>query len=250
MFVANDPYHGGGHLPDYNVFAPVFADDPSTGTRRMVLIASIQCHHGDTGGAVPGGYNVTANDIWGEGTRWPVIKVIDRGEAPQRRALRAAGEQPHPRLHRRPARADRCRPARRAPPAGDHRPARHHRHRRGRRLHDRLRTRPLPRRGGVVARRRVRGRRLRRPRPDRQPGRAPAREDHRRGRAAHDRLHRQRHASRAAGVVDVREHPRLHRRADRVDDGSRDPEERRLLRIDQPDRAAGLRAEPAGRASQ
>ncbi len=80
VFVANDPYHGGGHLPDYNVFAPVFADDPNTpGTRRMVLIASIQCHHGDTGGGVPGGYNVTANDIWGEGVRWPVLKVIDRG---------------------------------------------------------------------------------------------------------------------------------------------------------------------------
>lgn len=79
VFVANDPYHGGGHLPDYNVFAPVFGDD-AEGTRRMVLIASIQCHHGDTGGAVPGGYNVTANDIWGEGSRWPVLKVVDRGE--------------------------------------------------------------------------------------------------------------------------------------------------------------------------
>jgi len=79
VFVANDPYHGGGHLPDYNVFAPVFADDPATGTRRMVLIASIQCHHGDTGGAVPGGYNVTAADVWGEGVRWPVVKVIDQG---------------------------------------------------------------------------------------------------------------------------------------------------------------------------
>ena len=80
VFVANDPYHGGGHLPDYNVFAPVFADDPNApGTRRMVLIASIQCHHGDTGGGVPGGYNVTANDIWGEGVRWPVLKVVDRG---------------------------------------------------------------------------------------------------------------------------------------------------------------------------
>src|SRR6202171_2943772 len=79
VFAANDPYHGGGHLPDYNVFAPVFGDDPVTGERRMVLIASIQCHHGDTGGNVPGGYNVTANDIWGEGVRWPVVKVIDRG---------------------------------------------------------------------------------------------------------------------------------------------------------------------------
>ncbi|HTL86890.1 MAG TPA: hydantoinase B/oxoprolinase family protein, partial [Acidimicrobiia bacterium] len=73
VFCANDPYHGGGHLPDYNVFAPVFSEG------RMVLIASIQCHHGDTGGGVPGGYNITANDIWGEGVRWPVVKVIDRG---------------------------------------------------------------------------------------------------------------------------------------------------------------------------
>jgi len=80
VFVANDPYHGGGHLPDYNVFAPVFAPDPVSGERRMVLIASIQCHHGDTGGAVPGGYNVTANDVWGEGVRWPVIKVVDAGK--------------------------------------------------------------------------------------------------------------------------------------------------------------------------
>jgi len=80
VFVANDPYHGGGHLPDYNVFAPVFANDPAApGGRRMVLIASIQCHHGDTGGGVPGGYNITATDIWGEGVRWPVVKVLDRG---------------------------------------------------------------------------------------------------------------------------------------------------------------------------
>src|ERR1700686_3568073 len=42
-FVANGPYPGGGHLPDYNVVAPVFADD-GHGSRRMVLIASIQCH--------------------------------------------------------------------------------------------------------------------------------------------------------------------------------------------------------------
>jgi N-methylhydantoinase B len=26
VLVANDPYHGGGHLPDYNVFAPVVVD--------------------------------------------------------------------------------------------------------------------------------------------------------------------------------------------------------------------------------
>ncbi len=73
VFLANDPYSGGGHLPDYNVFAPVFAEG------RRVLMASIQCHHGDTGGSVPGGYNVTVKDVWGEGLRVPVMKVSDRG---------------------------------------------------------------------------------------------------------------------------------------------------------------------------
>jgi N-methylhydantoinase B len=73
VFVANDPYHGGGHLPDYNVFAPVVVDG------ERVLIASIQCHHADTGGGMPGGYNAEAIDIWAEGVRFPAVKVVDRG---------------------------------------------------------------------------------------------------------------------------------------------------------------------------
>ncbi len=73
VFVGNDPYHGGGHLPDYNVFAPVFADG------RLVCIASIQCHHGDTGGSSPGGYNVTATEVWAEGVRWPGVRIVDKG---------------------------------------------------------------------------------------------------------------------------------------------------------------------------
>jgi len=73
VLVANDPYHGGGHLPDYNVFAPVFHEG------ALVLIASIQCHHADTGGGMPGGYNADAPDIWAEGVRLPAVKLIDRG---------------------------------------------------------------------------------------------------------------------------------------------------------------------------
>ncbi|MFQ5665977.1 MAG: hydantoinase B/oxoprolinase family protein [Candidatus Binatia bacterium] len=73
VLVANDPYHGGGHLPDYNIFAPVFYKD------EMVLIASIQCHHADTGGAMPGGYNVDARDIWAEGVRFPAVKIFEKG---------------------------------------------------------------------------------------------------------------------------------------------------------------------------
>ncbi len=73
VLIGNDPYHGGGHLPDYNVFAPVVVDG------RVVLVVSIQCHHADTGGAAPGGYIVDALDIWAEGVRFPAVKVIEGG---------------------------------------------------------------------------------------------------------------------------------------------------------------------------
>ena len=49
MFVANDPYNGGGsHLPDLNVIAPVFHDG-----RIAAFVANI-AHHADVGGMVPG----------------------------------------------------------------------------------------------------------------------------------------------------------------------------------------------------
>lgn len=75
VILANDPYHGGGHLPDFNVFAPVFSD-----AGELLMIASIQCHHGDTGGAVAGGYNTMAKDVYSEGTRYPLLKIIDAGK--------------------------------------------------------------------------------------------------------------------------------------------------------------------------
>jgi N-methylhydantoinase B len=46
---------------------------------KVICIASIQCHHGDTGGSAPGGYNVNATEIWAEGARWPALKVVDQG---------------------------------------------------------------------------------------------------------------------------------------------------------------------------
>ena len=172
VFVANDPYHGGGHLPDYNVFAPVVVDG------HLVLIASIQCHHGDTGGAVPGGYNVTAHDVWGEGVRWPVVKVLDRGverkdvlyalQVNNRlegflgdiRAQIGAAKQA----------ADGLAELVAALRARRHRGLGGPRHR--------LRRRPLLRGGDGLARRCLRGRRLRRPRPARPPRHPPARQDH------------------------------------------------------------------------
>ena len=182
----------------------------------MVLIASIQCHHGDTGGGVPGGYNVTATDIWGEGVRWPVAE----GDRPRRRAARRAATRCRPTTASRATSAT-C--ARRSAPRSSA----------SRRLGE-----IIDRYGADTVEESVdymidyAARRFREEVAAWPDGvyEADAYVDHDPlgnpdihlhvkitvdGDDAHDRLHRLRHAPRAPGVVDVRQHPRLHGRPDR-----------------------------------
>jgi N-methylhydantoinase B len=75
VFVGNDPDYGGGHLPDYNVYAPVFDDNG-----ELILIQALQAHQGDTGGKDPGGFTLEATDIFTEGLAIPCLKLLHRGE--------------------------------------------------------------------------------------------------------------------------------------------------------------------------
>lgn len=75
VFLGNDPDYGGGHLPDYNVYAPVFDDKG-----ELVLIQALQAHQGDTGGKDPGGFTLEATDIFTEGLAIPCVKIVHRGE--------------------------------------------------------------------------------------------------------------------------------------------------------------------------
>jgi N-methylhydantoinase B len=75
VFLGNDPDFGGGHLPDYNVYAPVFDDKG-----ELVLIQALQAHQGDTGGKDPGGFTLEATDIFTEGLAIPYLTLVRRGE--------------------------------------------------------------------------------------------------------------------------------------------------------------------------
>ncbi len=75
VFLGNDPDFGGGHLPDYNVYAPVFDDHG-----ELILIQALQAHQGDTGGKDPGGFTLEATDIFTEGLAIPCLKLLHRGE--------------------------------------------------------------------------------------------------------------------------------------------------------------------------
>jgi N-methylhydantoinase B len=75
MFIANDPYNGGGtHLPDINVIAPVFI-----GKRIAAYVANI-AHHADVGGMVPGSEAAVCQSIYQEGIRIPPVRIMRGGE--------------------------------------------------------------------------------------------------------------------------------------------------------------------------
>ncbi len=75
VFLGNDPDCGGGHLPDYNVYAPVYDD-----AGELIMVQCLQAHQGDTGGKDPGGFTLEATDIFTEGMAFPCLKLVHRGE--------------------------------------------------------------------------------------------------------------------------------------------------------------------------
>ncbi|MBI3937318.1 MAG: hydantoinase B/oxoprolinase family protein [Betaproteobacteria bacterium] len=74
MFMANDPYNGGGtHLPDINLITPVFVDG-----KIVAFVANI-AHHDDVGGMIPGSQAPICTSIFQEGIRIPPVRVVSDG---------------------------------------------------------------------------------------------------------------------------------------------------------------------------
>lgn len=73
VFIINDPYAGGMHLPDIFVFTPIFSHG-----ERIAFAATI-CHHADVGGRVPGSNASDSTEIFQEGVRIPPLKLYDQG---------------------------------------------------------------------------------------------------------------------------------------------------------------------------
>ena len=75
VFILNDPYHGGTHLPDIAFVMPVF--------RAGLPIALTACitHHQDVGGMTPGSVPAAATEIYQEGIRIPPLKLHAGGSA-------------------------------------------------------------------------------------------------------------------------------------------------------------------------
>jgi N-methylhydantoinase B len=65
VFVLNDPYEGGSHLPDIFLVSPLFVG------RTWFGFLGAEAHHVDVGGSVPGSNSASSTEIYEEGLRIP-----------------------------------------------------------------------------------------------------------------------------------------------------------------------------------
>lgn len=74
VYLLNDPYEGGTHLPDIVLLKPVFLRGQLLGFACAIV------HHTDVGGRVAGGNASDSTEIYQEGLRLPPVKLYDRGQ--------------------------------------------------------------------------------------------------------------------------------------------------------------------------
>ncbi len=77
VFLLNDPYEGGTHLPDIYIYKPVFVDS------RLLGFTTSIAHHTDIGGRVAGGNACDSTEIYQEGLRIPPLKLYVAGRPVQ-----------------------------------------------------------------------------------------------------------------------------------------------------------------------
>ncbi|MBA3772215.1 MAG: hydantoinase B/oxoprolinase family protein [Ramlibacter sp.] len=78
VFVLNDPYHGGTHLPDVTVITPVYLGSGGDSGKPIFYVGS-RGHHADIGGTTPGSMPPFSTLIEEEGVQINNVKLVDRG---------------------------------------------------------------------------------------------------------------------------------------------------------------------------
>jgi len=74
VFIVNDPFAGGTHLPDITLVSTIAPND------EVIGYAVSRAHHADVGGSSPGSMPPGAQEIYEEGLRLPAVRLVDGGE--------------------------------------------------------------------------------------------------------------------------------------------------------------------------
>ena len=93
VYVLNDPYHGGTHLPDITVVTPVFLDRQAACADFFVASRG---HHADVGGSTPGSMPPFSTCIEEEGVLIDNFKMIEAGKFDEASLRKVLADGPHP----------------------------------------------------------------------------------------------------------------------------------------------------------
>ncbi len=75
VYMLNDPYHGGTHLPDVTIITPVFDEDGAT----VLFYVGSRGHHADIGGTTPGSMPPDSTVVEEEGVLIDNFKLVEGG---------------------------------------------------------------------------------------------------------------------------------------------------------------------------
>ena len=92
VYVLNDPYHGGTHLPDVTVITPVFLD----GQAQPVFYVGSRGHHADVGGLTPGSMPPFSTRIEEEGVQIQNFKLVEAGRLREAEMVALLQSGPYP----------------------------------------------------------------------------------------------------------------------------------------------------------
>ncbi|MGQ9365394.1 hydantoinase B/oxoprolinase family protein [Azospirillum sp. ST 5-10] len=92
VYMLNDPYHGGTHLPDITVVTPVFDD---AGGAVLFYVAS-RGHHADVGGITPGSMPPGSRTIDDEGVLIDNFLLVEGGAFREEATVALFASGPHP----------------------------------------------------------------------------------------------------------------------------------------------------------
>lgn len=82
VYVTNDPYHGGSHLPDVTVVTPVFCQWTHTAAiEQPAFFVASRAHHAEIGGIVPGSMPPFSRTLAEEGVLITSRKLVDAGQS-------------------------------------------------------------------------------------------------------------------------------------------------------------------------
>jgi len=92
VFVTNDPYRGGSHLPDVTVVTPVHHPE----TDQLLFFTASRAHHAEIGGIVPGSMPPFSTCLADEGVLIRNFKLVDAGTSREDALRELLLSGPHP----------------------------------------------------------------------------------------------------------------------------------------------------------